>query len=334
MHPIRQQYTYNHALYARARDASIPGGRTLYSGAGITITDHDAPARGSSCTLDAISAGHRLIVTWRGAALVRRRCERGRALAAEPLQAIVLAAGVAYDLEPALDAVHCGTVFTYAPERTLSIVPPSADTLAADEPIAPHAPLDSRVLITFHRLRRRVAAVTAGAEHSTADVEEDALALLREVCDGHRARRRSASDHIMTRHPLAGGRRGNIVELVKCILATSPDAAHPLDELSGRLGISTSQLAHVFREETGHSPHRYLLHLRAALALGALSAGGGDLSRLALELGFATHSHFSAAFRRCTGMPPSEARLALAACGRSTRSPAAWITPLVRCEYV
>ena len=39
-----------------------------------------------------------------------------------------------------------------------------------------------------------------------------------------------------------------------------------------------------------------------------LSGGASDLSRLAVDLGFATHSHFSAAFRHRFGLPPRCAR--------------------------
>ena len=311
MHQIHQQYTYNRHLHASARDLRAPRCRTLYSGDGVAITEHDAGTRTGSCALEATSAGHRLIVTRRGAALLRRRSGLGPALAAEPLQAIVLEAGTTYVLEP-VDAAHRFTVFTFSHELLASIGACSGVSSAATTPVAPHALVDSRFLIAFHRLRRVLGAAGAGVADSTWSGEVEALTLLRAVVDRHRARTVNASSGAELRQLPAGRRRGEIVERVKCILASAPEAAHALDDLSARLGISTSLLAHVFPRETGISPHRYLLHLRSALALAELSAGANDLSRLALDLGFATHSHFSAAFRRCTGMPPSEARLALA----------------------
>src|SRR6185312_9723361 len=57
--------------------------------------------------------------------------------------------------------------------------------------------------------------------------------------------------------------------------------------------------------------HQYLLQVRMAVALDRLSAGATDLSRLALDLGFATHSHFSAAFRQYFDVAPRVARAAL-----------------------
>ena len=43
-------------------------------------------------------------------------------------------------------------------------------------------------------------------------------------------------------------------------------------------------------------------------ALERLAVGADDLTTLALELGFSSHSHFTDAFRREFGRPPSAAR--------------------------
>lgn len=99
-----------------------------------------------------------------------------------------------------------------------------------------------------------------------------------------------------------------LVEAAKTILADAPGAPHPLEEVAAALEVSPSHLAHVFRAETGMPMHQYLLHLRVGLALTQLSRAPRDLSRLALDLGFATHSHFTSAFRRAYGIPPSGVR--------------------------
>jgi len=53
--------------------------------------------------------------------------------------------------------------------------------------------------------------------------------------------------------------------------------------------------------------YRYQLRLRLARALD-LIAQYDDLSALGLDLGFSSHSHFSAAFRAVYGRTPSEFR--------------------------
>jgi methylphosphotriester-DNA--protein-cysteine methyltransferase len=49
------------------------------------------------------------------------------------------------------------------------------------------------------------------------------------------------------------------------------------------------------------------------LALDRLQAGEDDLARLAAELGFAGHSHFTEQFRRSYGATPSQVRKILTA---------------------
>jgi len=70
----------------------------------------------------------------------------------------------------------------------------------------------------------------------------------------------------------------------------------------------------------GHTPSDplvFLLHeqLRLAAQSGKsarlaqrLAEGNGDLTGLALELGFSSHSHLTDAFRHAFGVPPSEYR--------------------------
>jgi AraC-like DNA-binding protein len=63
-----------------------------------------------------------------------------------------------------------------------------------------------------------------------------------------------------------------------------------------------------FRAHEGLPIRRYLARLRLRLALEQLAEGGEDLTGLALDLGYADHSHFTNAFRREFGMSPSRFR--------------------------
>jgi AraC family transcriptional regulator len=72
--------------------------------------------------------------------------------------------------------------------------------------------------------------------------------------------------------------------------------------------VSPFHLAHLFRDDTGLSVHQYLLRLRMALALRRLGDDETSLSRLALDLGFSSHSHFTACFRRQFNASPAEIR--------------------------
>jgi AraC family transcriptional regulator len=56
--------------------------------------------------------------------------------------------------------------------------------------------------------------------------------------------------------------------------------------------------------------HRYLNRLRLQEALQRVAAGA-DLGEVGISLGFSSHSHFTAAFRKEFGVTPSQARSAL-----------------------
>jgi AraC-like DNA-binding protein len=81
-----------------------------------------------------------------------------------------------------------------------------------------------------------------------------------------------------------------------------------LDDVARALHVSTFHLCRIFKEETGVPIHRYLNRLRLREAMGSLAAGAVDLTDLALSLGFASHSHFSNAFRKEFGMSPRDVR--------------------------
>lgn len=56
------------------------------------------------------------------------------------------------------------------------------------------------------------------------------------------------------------------------------------------------------------SLRRYVGRLRANVAAKRMAEGAQNLTDLALDLGFADHSHFTNAFRREWGISPSEFR--------------------------
>jgi AraC-like DNA-binding protein len=73
------------------------------------------------------------------------------------------------------------------------------------------------------------------------------------------------------------------------------------------VGGSPVYLTQVFQQVEGLPLYRYQLGLRLARALDLLGRED-DLTAIALELGFSSHSHFSAAFQRAYGRSPSDFR--------------------------
>jgi AraC-like DNA-binding protein len=83
-----------------------------------------------------------------------------------------------------------------------------------------------------------------------------------------------------------------------------------LADVGRAVGASPAYLTHVFRRVEGTSLHRYLTELRLSRALVELPYAN-DLTTLALDVGFSSHSHFTAAFRQAFGCTPSVFRLSI-----------------------
>lgn len=87
----------------------------------------------------------------------------------------------------------------------------------------------------------------------------------------------------------------------------------------GRLvGASPYHLARLFRAGTGRSLHEYReqIRLRHALERLATRQSTAGMASLGAEIGFGSHAHFDARFRRTFGRSPSEVRSAIAASRR------------------
>jgi len=111
-------------------------------------------------------------------------------------------------------------------------------------------------------------------------------------------------------HRKPRGRRA-LAEALRTALDAAPSAPHRIEKVAAELGVSRFHLSRVFTAETGISPHQYLLRVRMTQALSRLSRGEPHLSRLALDLGFSSHSHFSMAFRRHFGESQAQVRASL-----------------------
>ena len=105
----------------------------------------------------------------------------------------------------------------------------------------------------------------------------------------------------------AGASRGRqlLVDRVKLVLASDLTRRWTLAEIAAEVRGSPVYLTQVFQQVEGMPLYRYQLRLRLARALDLL-AQYDDLTTLSLDLGFSSHSHFSAAFREAYGRSPSE----------------------------
>jgi AraC-like DNA-binding protein len=110
-----------------------------------------------------------------------------------------------------------------------------------------------------------------------------------------------------THAPGASVGRQRLVDRAKLVLAADLTRRWTLAEIAADVRCSPVYLTQVFQQVEGLPLYRYQLRLRLARALDLLPQYD-DLTSLGLDLGFSSHSHFSAAFRAAYGRSPSELR--------------------------
>lgn len=137
------------------------------------------------------------------------------------------------------------------------------------------------VALLRQRLHRKVA--------ESLEAEVLALTLVRRTLGPH-------SSHA----PSGTSGRQKLVDRAKLVLSSDLMRRWTLAEIAGELRVSPVYLTQVFQQVEGLPLYQYQLRLRLARALDLL-ARYDDLTTLALDLGFSSHSHFSAAFRRLYG---------------------------------
>jgi AraC family transcriptional regulator len=125
--------------------------------------------------------------------------------------------------------------------------------------------------------------------------EEIVLSLLRAALDDH------------GRRQIPGRSTARLIRRTKAFLEAELTRPIRLTEVGRAVGASPLYLTQVFRAVEGIPLHGYLNQLRLARALTVLPHAD-DLTALALDVGFSSHSHFSAKFRRAFGTTPSQFR--------------------------
>lgn len=90
----------------------------------------------------------------------------------------------------------------------------------------------------------------------------------------------------------------------------SGDTWHPtsMDQLARQAAVSPAHLSRVFSHSFGEPPMRLLRHVRLDRAAQMLIGTDLDVSDVARACGFAASSHFSRAFSKAYGLPPTEYR--------------------------
>lgn len=194
--------------------------------------------------------------------------------------------------------------FGFAPELVIEALRP-VDPWVDDRWERPftfsHGPSTSHLYL---QQRLLVEALCQTSKPDLFYIEEKMLAILQEAILVRYGQKRPSA-------PQSAATQKSYQELVagaKIILSLRFAEPLTLDSLAQALYTSPYHLCRVFRQQTGQTIHDYLNQLRLHASLERVTARETSLTDLSLALGFASHSHFSAAFRRAFGVPPSHLR--------------------------
>ena len=208
------------------------------------------------------------------------------------------------------DANH---VLFFNPGQSYQVTHPVAGgdaslSLVLSEPVlrelAPRSLLNDGGDFGFRRQQQRIdpraqalaALLRHGLEHGNIEPLEAESMVLTLVCRtlGPRTSHQPGASHA----------RRRLADRVKVLLASDPSRRWTLADIAAQIRGSPVYLTQLFRQTEGIPLYRYHLRLRLARALD-LIARYDDLSALAAELGFSSHSHFTMAFRQAYGRSPT-----------------------------
>jgi len=221
-------------------------------------------------------------------------------------QALFFAKGSVYRVSHPSGCGDRGTSMVVAESILTDIVrelDPSVDDRADDPFTFSSGPVDTALFLRHRDYVRRLEIAEADPlEPLWADVT--GLQLIADVLvaayehAGTKPRRRGSTskDH------------AERTEAAKAYIAKHLGENISLADIAAVANASPFNFARLFQQQTGMPVHRYVTRLRLRTSLERIADPGADLTSIALELGFSSHSHFTDVFRREFGKTPSEIR--------------------------
>lgn len=273
---------------------------TLYRSPSLSVVDITCRAHPHPLGAEEASDEHTVVFV-RAGAFVRKVGDRS--LFADPTHVLFFTRGQPYRVAHPFEGGDACTVLATSTETLIDIGRRHAPRIA-DNPDVPFPALQGcstpRSMLLHYSL---VVGLRRGELHALA-THELALELLDEVLGAALPGRAAAREPATAVSPA----QRNLAEAAKAILLARYPSPPSLDELARALGCSPFHLCRTFSRTVGVPLRRHLDRLRLRLSLDRLADGVADLTDLALDLGYADHSHFSNAFRREFGVSPSAFR--------------------------
>ena len=259
---------------------------------------HDVQHLAPQATHPLETAAPALMFPYRGLFVRRILAPQAIEVVAEASQVLLVNAGERWCILHPVPGVSGHLEIAVLGELLAELVP---DTLLCNQAppgsvvFGPHRQrIDARAQVLVALLRHSLVEQIA----ETLEAESLALTLVRRALGPRTAR-----------IPGASAGRQKLVDRTKLVLVADLSRRWSLQQIADEVGVSAVYLTQVFQQVEGLPLYQYHLRLRLARALDLL-ADYADLSTLSQDLGFSSHSHFSAAFLQTYGRSPTAFRQA------------------------
>ncbi|MDP9044115.1 MAG: AraC family transcriptional regulator [Pseudomonadota bacterium] len=110
------------------------------------------------------------------------------------------------------------------------------------------------------------------------------------------------------RHPDSAGLSGDARRTLDTVIDRRLQEPPTASELAALLGMGIERFHREFKLTLQATPHQYIQGRRLLRACEMLRTTDASLTTVALDTGFASHSHFSTVFRAATGVTPRQYR--------------------------
>jgi AraC-like DNA-binding protein len=218
----------------------------------------------------------------------------GRSSVIDPTCALLISPGVPYRMSRHIGECSRGAYVLVRPDVFRDVS--GSGTFAPRGFSEIEGPSSTRSYLLQRALLDRLAAESAP---DALEIDEMGMALLDAALSP------AADDEEIT---VRRRRQHATIQRVRALILEHLAEPMKLDAIARAADLSPFHLCRVFRRITGRTLHRYRTILRLRMAVDRLTEGGAEIAQLSLDLGFSSHSHFTAAFRKEFGMSPSKMR--------------------------
>lgn len=272
----------------------------LFESLGISVVDFRCHAHVEPTGPEEPNPTHSIVLVRRG---LFRRTRRRETLLADPNHVLFFNAAEPYQYAHPFPGGDDCTILALETPRALELVA----RYAPEDAQTPETPFRlGHGLSSPHAARLHYELLARVRQRDQALGLEDVLSELADETVG--AAYRDRAEETRRSDSVAQRRRRDLVEETKLAINERLEKPPSLGAMARFFDCSPFHLSRVFRQAVGMSLRRYVKRLRTRVAADRLARGPWDLTQLALDVGYADHSHFTNSFRHEWGVPPSRFR--------------------------